>query len=934
MEDDGTAAGRLIDRWFPVAAVDEACGTPHGSGLNEKALFTWFASRPIAQARAAVLGAVLGADAPRHRVEEAVRTGDPAAIAELAALARGDSAVPPAIVDCFSGRGIIPLEAARLGLRTVGTDWSPVAVLATRLLADWPLRDWSAEPVSPFTKARRVDDHGRMFASDEPRLLTDVRALLDEIADRVADATRAHYPPNPDGSQPWGTLWALTIPCDDCGRRFPVVGSLVLRHPERKRDDPGQSLELIADEHTGQCRVQVIDGPPTGQPTFLNPGGRKGKVARCPFPCAHVHTLDNLKAKGQRQRGGPSQYRDEPLAVADLVEIVVPGRKKPVERKVFREPRTDERAAIAAIDLTGLEPFGHLSAVPDEPIPPGNEDTVRPSAYGFRTYGQLMNPRQALQFVATVRAIRDCHAELRAAGLSADYAAALAGYAAANLVRRLRRATRGARLNKHGKPDGSQNNRLDTHDLFSRESKIPLEFDHFEAGPGAGPGTWRSIAETGHASLAALMRGALYDSRPTTCRRASATALPFRDDTVDAVVTDPPYYNMIDYADVSDLFYVWLRRCLFDILPDLFDEPGDAAGVQDKSEEIIVKRGGADGEHRVESWYEDRLAASFNEIRRALKPGGGLVVVFGHTDPDAWRRLLGALRDAGFVVTSAWPARTEGSTTSVASVKVTVTIGCHVAPAGRSNGTVATVEREIAEAVAAAVDEWETDGLSLSDQLLASHGPTMQVVGRYARILATDGTEPDLNRFLRIGRVAVRDAQGIKVDSLPLETFDAPTRFGVFWLRAFKRTPVAKGEAVFHAQADVLRLADVRGELLEETKAGYRIKLTPSGQRVDERTSVFEIVRAMAAAWPVQGTEGPARVLAQAERDPDDQHVWSVVAELVSQLAASDKVAVALEECQRNRRAIERTAGHVRDTVQRTAAQQRLDFDLPSGSHP
>src|SRR6266513_1684450 len=144
---------RFIDLWFPVAAVDEACGTPAGSGLTEKAIFTWFASRPIAQARAAALTALLpNSPSLKPVIEAAVLHGDRAKMDKLAeeiVHAYGDR--PPVVLDMFSGRGIIPLEAARAGAQAIGIDLSPVATLAGRLLADYPARDWGAEPSLPFS---------------------------------------------------------------------------------------------------------------------------------------------------------------------------------------------------------------------------------------------------------------------------------------------------------------------------------------------------------------------------------------------------------------------------------------------------------------------------------------------------------------------------------------------------------------------------------------------------------------------------------------------------------------------------------------------------------------------------------------------------------------------------------------------------------------
>jgi putative DNA methylase len=871
---------RMIDHWFPCSSIDKAVGTPIGSGRSEKALFTWFASRPIAQARAAVLSTLLPDDASLHvDVTAAIEKGDKAAQERLRkAVAAEYPAGRPVVLDVFSGRGILPLEAARLGVTAVGTDLSPVATLGGRLLADFPLRDWSAEQGLPFAGREPVAQG--LFTDVEPRLLTDVRTVLAEVGRRVALALEKYYPRNQEGAFPWAYLWAITIPCDQCKRRFPLVGTMTLRYPYKRTDDEGQALRLVTEGDV--WHTEVIEGAPDQPPTFAAAAGKKGKSARCIFPgCHHVHSLEAVKAKGVA-----GQYEDVLLAVA---EELGGG-----PRKTFRVPRPDEVRAASTAVLEDLGTFGSFSAVPDEPIPAGNQDTIRASGYGFRTYGSVMNARQTLQFVETVRAIRDIHSELLDNGNSVDYAAALAGYAAANLPRKIRRGTRGAKLLSHGNANGSAQNRVQVADVFSDESKLSFNFDYVEAGPGTGPGTWSSVSESGINALKKVLEESKH-GRPGRFRRASAVALPFRDGTVDAVICDPPYYNMIDYADASDLFHVWLKRCLFDVFPDLFD----VDGLQDKSEEIIVKRGNAPGEHRTRDYYEQMLSHAFVEAKRVLRQDGHLVVVFGHSDPNAWRRLLGALHDAGFVVTSSWPSRTETASTGVASIKVTVTIGCRVASPNRQVATAAQVDREVTEAVKTACRQWDIDGLALTDQLMAAYGPAMGVYGRYSKVLKPDGTRADLDRYLTLARTAVRDATALKLDELPLETFDAPTRFAVFWQRLYGRTDVPKGEARFLAQADNLRLEDLRESLLTESKSGYKLRLD-APKAVSPRSSTFEVARAMAAAWDTGGTEAVAAVIAHADRQPNDAHLWAVVGEINAQLPPSDKVAKALTAVQRN----------------------------------
>ena len=527
----------LIERWFPVAAVDSAVATPAGSGRSEKAIFTWFASRPIAQARAAVLTTLLpDDDALQSVVDRAVRTGDRVSLGQLAKTV--DERYPgdrPVVLDVFSGRGVIPLEAARVGAVSVGIDLSPVATLAGRLLADYPARDWTEEPPLPFVTDAGQPVETQVFTTSA-RLVEDVRLVLAEVGRRVADRLDQHYPRSSDGEFPWGYLWSITMPCDDCGRRFPMLGSMLLRQPNVHADDPGQAMSL---ETSGDSwSIEIVDGPPTQEPTYSSSDRgdgkkRKGKSARCPF-CRHVHPLETVKAKGSAH-----EYQDELIAVADKT---VDGRR------IIRQPTKMELAAIAKVDLTSFIIDGcPYNAVPDEVIPAGNVHTLMASGYGYRVFGELMCNRQTLLFLTETVAIRQIHGELLDAGLSVAYASALTSFAAATLCRHMRYATRGARLRAHGVATGAKNNNLQVDHIFTNESKVNFQFDFFETGPGDGAGTWNSVSTSEIQALhkvVAELRG-----QPARLRGGSATTLPYRDDTVDAIITDPPYYDMIEYAD-------------------------------------------------------------------------------------------------------------------------------------------------------------------------------------------------------------------------------------------------------------------------------------------------------------------------------------------------------------------------------------------------
>jgi len=886
---------RMIERWFPCAEVSEASASGWGSGQSEKALFTWFAARPLAQAKAAVLTSLLPwpeDEVEQRRLQELVRkamtgrdAGQSEVVAELAtAYPEGVS-----ILDPFSGRAMIPLEGARLGVRAHGVDYSPVATLAGQLLADFPLRDWSGEAALPFGKHDMISTSGS-------RLLDDTRAFLDEVGHRY-ERRMADVYPKIDDRQPWGYLWAATLPCQECGKRFPLTGSLLLRHPLPAKHDLGQSYSIHVDRGTGDFHAVVRDGKPASQPTLaatMRAGKTvRGKAAICPF-CDHVHA----KATHARLMG-EGQGQDVLLIAADL---------DPKVGKLFREPTDAERKAAqrASVELPKEADFAHgLRAVPDERIPPGNNHTVRASLYGAQTYGDLCNVRQTLGFVRLARVIADMGEELvKEHGISERYAAALVGYAGAVLVRKLRRSTRGVTLQAR-KPGAS--NRVYTSDLFMNETSLAFSYDYLETALGDGPGTWTSLAD----DTIAVLRNQAGRSLglPADLVRGSATALALRDSSVSAVVTDPPYDNMIDYSDASDLFFVWLKRALSTTAP-WFGFTAHPMGVQEKDQEAIVK-GGGNVDHRTRAHYDRMIAKAFAEARRVVQDDGVVTIVFGHGDPDVWHRLLGAITQSGLVLTGSWPAKTEsGGSAGSANIVTTLTMSCRPAPADRPMGRANLVEAEVRREVKARISMWDSGGLAPTDQLMASAGPAMETVGRYGQVLDHLGEPVDSTHYLVVARKAVIDATSVPIENLPLDTFDARTRFALGWVRLYRRSVAPKSEARWQALAADLTMDELKGVLSEASKG---VRFAPAKDwkgTVSPTSSVIDVAMAMATAW-ADGLDEVAQVLAFAGRDEDDAYLWATLGYLSSLLPDADPDAIAWTSLVRARRGI----GNVRRGV-------------------
>lgn len=938
---------RIIERWFPCAEVSAASGSGWGSSNSETLLMSWFAKRPLAQSRAAVLCSLLpwpDDPAEQERVQAVLREAlgvcqdpswyacgdadcdkidctrkshmveasrphahgiidcakkdpsggyDAARTDVLRLLNDAYPDRPAEMLDPFAGRGLIPIEAARYGQQAHAIDYSPVAALASRLLIDWPFRDWSNEPELPFDPPG--DQVGAFDPTDPRRLAKDIATVQAEVQRRVERELDRYYPDNHDGHKPWGYLWAQIVPCDGCGRDFPLYGSNLLHGPHPPRYPNGVSFEL--EFPSDGWEVRIVSGQTSQQATMRARPGKRGKLAWCPYPdCGHAHELREHKRLVRE-----NYHRIAMLAVADLDGTA----------KTFRAPSEAdlEAAGLAARSLETVTVDG-LPGRPNE-TPLKGTDRIGAVVYGAEDFGDLSVDRQNLHHATIADAIARIASELEQDGFSEEYRAALAGYCGSSLVRKLRRSGRASFLMSYsdGRSTGASSS-------FTNESALGFNYDSLEVGIApTGPGTWGSASSL-PSTFDLYLRTA---GRPGEVRRGSARSTHFRDGSLDAVVTDPPYEMMITYSDASDLFYVWLKRALSGINPD-FAITANPHGTQEKTEEIIVHKhyGSVPNEHRTPDFYRTKIAEAFSECRRIVHGDGVVTIVFGHGDPDAWRSLLDAIAEARLVLTGAWPANTEagGHTAGGANIQTTLTLACRPAPADRPDGRVAEVDAEMRRIVAERVRAvWNPSGLSYVDQKMAAAGPALEVVGRYERILDKRGQPVDLTRYLPLARQAVTEAHNLSFDSLPLDTFDQKTRFALEWVRSFGRRVQASSEARWQRLAADLEEHESEGVLTDVAK-GVRLATSKEAKvQPVEGLSLFEVALAAAAAWRDGTLSDAAAVVRECRVQPDDPHFWACLRALSQNLPETDDDGAVWTTMVRNRDALAAGIAHAEAAV-------------------
>ncbi|MBI4322282.1 MAG: DUF1156 domain-containing protein [Chloroflexi bacterium] len=641
----------------------------------------------------------------------------------------GEPGTRPLVIDPFAGGGAIPLEALRVGADAFASDLNPVAVLLNKIALEY------------------LPKYG-------PQLATDVRYWGAWIKERIKGELDEFYPPNQDGETPVAYLWARTIQCEGpaCGVEVPLIRSQLLA----RRGANSIVLTLNPDAEKQRVNIDLASGRTAGSDQGTV---RRGAVT-CPV-CGYTTPVERVRAQLKQLRGGVDASRL--LAVVD----------RNADGKNYRLPTLMDVEAVERArrfaDRGSILPSTELplmSGVFNVPI------------YGMDRWDLLFSSRQLVSADAIGRGIDAAVREIQATRDNADLALALKVLLVLALDKYLDfRSSLCAWINV-GEKIGH---------TFGRQA-LGMIFDWAEGVPfGDISGSWERSIEFIAEFLATEGKCGLNCG---TVEQALAQNHPLPDSSAQAFVTDPPYYNAVPYADLSDFFYLWLKRRLDQDFPDLF-----GSSVAPKAAELCEMRGWDPIRYpeKGAAFYEAGMRSALSEGRRLCDASGIGVVIFAHKTTAGWESLLSALIDSGWVITASWPIDTERGGRLRAMNSAALASSIHLVCRPRVTEDPSSVAenvgdwRDVLVELPKRIHEWLPmliqESVVGADAIFACIGPALEIYSKYSRVEKASGAEVRLAEYLEYVWAAVaKEALNTIFREADATGFEEDARLTAMWL--------------------------------------------------------------------------------------------------------------------------------------------------------
>ncbi len=966
------AAPRLIENWLPineisVEAVREGGALAGHPPVNQ--LHVWWARRPLIASRAAAAASLMNAEADHSRFIQAIGSTDTVVkerrrMDEIKASGQWSnvafsnkrafthnlttdehkwfndnlSVKTPILLDVTAGGGSIPFEAGRLGLRAIANELNPVASLILRATCEWPQRYGYS----------LLDDYracSQAFQARVSQLLADVYPVESAPDYPVGDPS----PPQPQNEKnsvvrahryAQTYLWARTTACHACRKVIPLS-------PNWRLDNKGTGLRVEPQTEPGSdpiglrivhhrdscpdCRstdktcalaAQYPDRP-------ISPGTVAGAIATCPA-CGSTTPRGYLAQEAQAGRMGHRLYcviyRD---SWRDLTKAGKP-KKRETTRRVFAEPEERHFASDihVADELARLRPqWDAADVLPNEEVPVGNDQ--RPHTYGMKQWVKMFNPRQQLAHGYCVQAFRELvDADANAGRLDDCRQAAWACIALA-----LDKVTgRNSLLCVWDPGTNKVANTFATHDFGMKWSYAEMAITCRGLGVEWSLGDIdeclsQIIAMAGHAKPDGDASGRLLSDAagpavapPARIIRGDARDLPLDDASIDCIVFDPPYEQNVCYAELSDFFYVWLKRTAGYVFPDAFTDyltEKDQEAISSPARFRRARERAAQAQSKQRSTaslaladYQEKMAEIFAECRRVIKDNGPdqgiMTVMFNHKSTAAWESLTIALINAGFAITRTWPVKTEAESSmhirDKAAARTTILLVCRP----RSENLFPKPWHEVEDLIAQAVrddirDNLSKAGLKPIDLYLSAFGPALRVISEHWGT-ERESANPDPARSERPFEVTPTDALQVarrevsrhRAQEISREwannPADAPTKFYILAKDATENDTLlfdeanllarAIGVSLEKSDAAMKRIVAFKGDKVSLLNARDRLAARIIGEDI-QAGSTLDIVHTAVALTDRRNTLDARQWLTQRLHDPQDNQFRATLEALI-----------------------------------------------------
>lgn len=812
---------KLIEVAIPLEAINAASAREksirHG---HPSTLHLWWARRPLAACRAVLFAQLvddpssLPEQFPTADLQDTERKRLFAIIGDLvkwenstneevlerarAEILRSCGGVLPPVYDPFSGGGSIPLEAQRLGLPAFGSDLNPIAVMIGKAMIEIPQKFKNMPPIHPGIKERS-------FYRNAEGLAEDVKYYGEWMREKAWERIGHLYPqvdlPKENGAGKatviaW--IWARTVPSPDpafSDVHVPLISSFLLSSRKGKE----AWIEPVVDKFAKSVTYGMRSGGTKAELEAATLGTTAGKrqAFRCVMSGAAI-SYDHIRQAGQSGR-----MRQE------LVAVVAEGKGG----RIYLSPNQDQ-ANIARSAMPNWRPETKLHG----------KTRVNVSNYGLETFGDLFTDRQLAALSTLSDLVHEARDQLErdavVFGLDANpillsdggkgaraYAEAVSVFLAFGISKM---------TDYHSTITTWHSGREIIRNAFGRQA-LPMTWDFTEANPfSKSTGNWHNCVDWGVKTI-----GQLQLSSDGSVTQQDAQSVTYPPGSV--ISSDPPYYDNIGYADLSDYFYVWMRKSLRESFPDLFSVISTP-----KSEELVATPYRHGSKEAAEAFFLDGMSKAIHCMASQSSSAYPATIYYAFKQSEiaqegisstGWATFLQAVMQAGYSVVGTWPLRTEMANRMIASgtnaLANSVVLVCRKKEASAETITRAEFIRALKRELPSAIKELQAANIAPADMPQSAIGPGMGVFSRYRAVLESDDGPMSVKAALQlINRELDEYLGGIQGE------FDADTRFAITWFEQNGLKAGEYGTANSIAQARGISVESVKHAGIVESQAG------------------------------------------------------------------------------------------------------------------